>query len=241
VIGSPPRVGLAGPERDAQTALRTALIRASGSLSDERVLDPRVCDCCQTAAVRSDGRMLVAYRDRDDDERRDISILSREGTAWSAPRPLHPDGWQIEGCPVNGPALDAAGRRVVAAWYSGARDRERVHVAFSDDGGATFDAPIRVDLGFPLGRVDAALLPDGSALVTWIEGRDRNAEIRCRRVLRKGEPDPPYILSRTVGSRASGWPRMVQSNGIVVFAWTDPEKPTRVKTALLETGMASKR
>ena len=40
------------------------------------------------------------------------------------------------------------------------------YAAFSSDAGRTFGAPIRLDETSALGRVDVALLPDGSALAT---------------------------------------------------------------------------
>ena len=47
---------------------------------------------------------LVAYRDRSQTEMRNIGILHVQG---GTPRVLNEDGWRINGCPVNGPRLDA--------------------------------------------------------------------------------------------------------------------------------------
>src|SRR5262249_22780377 len=49
-----------------ETRLMAATLSAAGS-SPEQVVDPRVCDCCQTAAVRTSSGVLVAYRDRSAD------------------------------------------------------------------------------------------------------------------------------------------------------------------------------
>jgi hypothetical protein len=147
------------------TQLRHARVGAQGDLGPESVLDARVCDCCQTALTRTSRGLLAAYRDRGEDELRDIALVLRAGPTWSEPRPLARDGWRIDGCPVNGPALASDGARVVAAWYSAAL-APRVRVAFSADGGATFGPGQRVDDGRPIGRVDAVLLADGTALVS---------------------------------------------------------------------------
>jgi hypothetical protein len=209
------------------------------------LLDPRVCDCCQTAAVATRTGVLVAFRDRDEDERRDISLVrmdepSADGwtqrgmaRAWSAPYPLHDDGWKIAGCPVNGPAMDARGDRVAIAWYTAARDTPRVRVAFSEDGGQTFGAPIGVDEGDPLGRVDVVLLDDGDALVTWLEkAPEKAALIRMRRVSRTGVTTPATTVARTSTARASGFPRIVRAGDRLVFAWTEVGKPARVRAAI---------
>ena len=228
--------GAAGHERGAAMSLRTAVVDPDGGLSEEALLDARVCDCCQTAAVRTARGALVAYRDRSPDEIRDISLLRLEGGRWTEPYALRFDGWKIPGCPVNGPSLDAFVDRVVAAWYTGAGDSGRVLAAFSEDGGATFGEPARVDEGAPLGRVEVALLEDGSALVSWVEAPGKAARIRARRMAGDGSLEPAQTIARISATRASGFPRMARSRDRVVFAWTEVGKPSRVRTAVAGLG-----
>ena len=45
------------------------------------------------------------------------------GETWTEPVSVHHDGWQINGCPVNGPALGASGRDVAVAWSRRRRTR----------------------------------------------------------------------------------------------------------------------
>src|SRR5690606_3334641 len=134
------------------TALRTAAASPPGA---EQVLDDRVCDCCPTATATTELGPIVVYRDRGEDEVRDISIVRQVDGAWTAPAAVHRDGWRIEGCPVNGPAVAARGREVVVAWYTRAGDAPRVLVAFSRDGGASFEPPAVVDAAQPDGRAPA--------------------------------------------------------------------------------------
>jgi len=216
----------AGPDM----TVHAARITASG-FTDEHEIDSRACDCCQTAAVATSRGVLVAYRDRSSEEIRDISLARFENGSWSAPYPLHADGWQIAGCPVNGPALSAAGRDVAVAWFTAARDSARVNVAFSQDGGEHFGNPLRVDLGEPSGRVGITLLPDRSALVTWLETEGKNATIRMRRVSPAGTMSDATVITRTSAARASGFPQIVTSGGRVIVAWTDASKPSRVRMA----------
>jgi len=99
--------------------LRTAQITASGIIEGETLLDPRVCDCCPTATVLCpDGSVLVAYRDRSEEEVRDIAVTRYKGGAWSTPRVVHRDEWKIAGCPVNGPALAVSDSLVALAWFT---------------------------------------------------------------------------------------------------------------------------
>jgi hypothetical protein len=206
----------------------------NGTFGSEVVLDPRVCDCCQTTAVATQDGLFVAYRDRSPEEVRDISFLVESKGGWSEPATLHEDGWEIAGCPVNGPAAAAEGDRVVVAWFTEAGETARVLAAFSADGGKTFGSPIQIDGGNPLGRVDVKWLPDGSALACWLESTGKSsAEVRARRVHPGGATEPPFLVARTSSLRSSGFPRMARVGGEVLFAWTDTNDPPRVRVARL--------
>ncbi|MGH7446917.1 MAG: sialidase family protein, partial [Longimicrobiales bacterium] len=202
----------------------------------EVVLDQRVCDCCQTAVALTDRGPLIAYRDRTPGEVRDISVTRLVDGAWTEPRTLHDDNWQIDACPVNGPQADAEGDDVVVAWFTAARDTPRVHVAFSADAGETFDAPVRIDGGDPLGRVDALLLDGERALVLWLERTVDGAEVRARIVARDGRAGEPAAVGATLAQRPSGFPRMARYGDGVLLAWTEPGESSRVRAATLDFG-----
>jgi hypothetical protein len=210
----------------------TTTLDAKGRRGTERTLDARACDCCQTSAAMTSSGPIVVYRDRSADEIRDIYVVRRVSGTWTTPAPVHNDGWKIAACPVNGPAVAANGRNVAVAWFTAANDSARVKLAFSSDAGATFGLPIRIDNGNTSGRVDLALLADGSALVSWIErtGGD-TAAVRARRVTRNGTPGAVNTIATSSAARASGFPRLAVSKEHVVFAWTVPGKPSQVRVA----------
>lgn len=209
----------------------------SGAITDTRILDTRTCDCCQTTAAMTTQGPVVIYRDRSDDEMRDMAVTRRVNGAWTAPVPLHADGWRIDYCPVNGPAAGAIADTVAVAWFTGAQDTSRVRVAFSTDAGATFGAPVRVDDGLPTGRVDLEMLSGDAALVSWIErtGGD-TAQVRMRVVRRDGTVEPAIVVSPSSGARSSGFPRMARDGDGVVIAYTIPGKPSRVQVSRVRTG-----
>lgn len=224
------------PAAESMT-LRYAVMDAKGNLSDEAELDNRVCECCQTsAAVTSEGPIAV-YRDRSPTEVRDIYIVRQVNGSWTAPQAIHADNWQINGCPVNGPSVAAEGRRVVVAWFTSVGETPHVKVAFSGDAGASFSKPIQVDDGETLGRVDALLLPDGSALVCWLAGNVEGGAIKVRRVHPDGTVGPSSVIAKTDISRSSGFPRMAQLGDQVLFAWTEFGKPSRVRTATADVSL----
>ena len=220
-----------------QTQLGFTTLSSEGVPGPTELIDSRTCDCCQTDAALAAQGPVVAYRDRSDAEVRDIQVLRRVDGAWSAPVRVHADGWRIEGCPVNGPAIAARGERVAVAWFTGAEPRERVILAFSQDGGASFGAPLPVDEGKPSGRVDLVLDAEGNALVSWLERAEGDsARVLLRRVHADGTRSPALEVARTAAARASGFPRMVPVGDGLILAWTDPTTPSRVRLARVNPG-----
>jgi hypothetical protein len=149
---------------------------------------------------------------------------------------LSRDGWQINGCPVNGPAIAAAGSNVSVVWFTAAGGTPRVKVAFSEDAGASFGAPSVVDDGRPLGRVDIVALDDGAALVTWLEGTDKGTVMLARRVAPDGGRGAALTVADSSAARSSGFPRIVRSGNEVTMAWRDAADPPRVRTAAMVIG-----
>ncbi|HEU0300036.1 MAG TPA: sialidase family protein [Longimicrobium sp.] len=221
-----------GHDAANEMTLRYTSIGPDGRAAPDREIDGRVCDCCQTGMAMTARGPLVVYRDRTADEVRDIYATRFVDGAWTPGQPVHADGWVMPACPVNGPQADARGERVAVAWYTGADSIAQVKVAFSSDAGATFGAPARVDGGNPEGRADVLLLQDGAALVSWVERTEgEGAEVRVRRVGPDGRMGEPRTVAASSSTRSSGFPRMVPAGDDVVFAWTAPGQPARVRVA----------
>lgn len=201
-----------------QMSLRAARL-TPGAAGEEMLVDARVCDCCPTSAVTTSRGVALAYRDRSADEIRDIYVTRFHDGRWTEGRAAARDNWQIAGCPVNGPSMSAVGDQVALAWFAAPDSSGRVSVVFSDDGAATFGPPVRVDDGTPLGRVDAEMLPDGTALVGWIEQVDKGAEFRVRRISPAGPQGASLTIAALAAGRSSGYPRIARSGDRLVFAW----------------------
>ena len=213
----------------------TTTLDASGKRGAEVTLDARACDCCQTAAAMTTNGPIVAYRDRSPNEIRDIYLVRRVKGKWTQPKAVHDDRWNIAACPVNGPNISASGNRVALAWFTAANDSPRVKLAFSNDAGATFRPPMRLDDGAPAGRVDTELLPDGGALVTWIERTAGDtARVLLKRVHRDGKFGPSVTVAASSAARASGFPRMALAGDWAYFAYTMPGRPSHVRVARLK-------
>jgi len=221
----------AAGSRGAMT-LRAAEIDRSGQIYSEALLDDRICDCCQTSAAHTTNGMLVVYRDRSEEEVRDISAVQWQDGAWTEPQSVHADQWQINGCPVNGPTIATDSTTTAVAWFTAAEGIPRVLLSFSFDEGRSFGSPISIADTQPLGRVDILLLPDRSALVSWLEKTDEDAVILVRRAYPDGSLGLPSKVAATKASRVSGVPRMARSEDTVFIAWTDPGASSSVQVAI---------
>jgi hypothetical protein len=215
--------GAAEAEGDAMQ-LRATTLTADGELAEDILLDDRTCTCCQTTAVAlDDGTVLLAYRDRTEDEIRDISLVRQVDGVWSEPVGISGDGWEISGCPVNGPAIDAHGSRVALVWFTAANGIPAVRMAFSDDRGANFAAPMGIDLGAPFGGVDVVQLSDGSALFSWVERTAAGEAILVCRATPTNGCGTPVALTLVRTGRTIGFPRMVASGADVWIAWNETD------------------
>ncbi|HXG90491.1 MAG TPA: hypothetical protein VNJ02_19355 [Vicinamibacterales bacterium] len=230
-----------GHDSGGAMSIRSAIYDRTGKQTAELPIDLRVCECCPTAvAVTADGP-IVAYRDRSDDEIRDIYVSRLIAGKWTTPVAVHNDDWKIAACPVNGPALSADGQRVAIAWFTAKGDQGHAFAAFSSDSGASFGPPIRLDDASALGRVDVQLLADGAAMATWIEFADGGAQFKARRVEPSGQTGAAISVAGLNASRSSGYPRMARSGNELVFAWTEAGDTPGVRTAVVRLPAASTR
>ena len=219
-------------EAMGETHLRYTIFGQDGRASEDTLIDPRVCDCCPTSAALTSEGPIAFYRDRSDKEVRDISVVRFVKGKWTEPRTMSTDGWEIQGCPVNGPSVAGDGQRVAVAWFTAPKETPRVKIAFSNDAGATFGQPIQVDDATPAGRADVVMLSDGSALVSWIDRTPNGGEIKVRRVKPDGSRGESLMLAESNSLRATGVPQMVRAGNEVLFAWTQPGTPSKVQVAV---------
>ncbi|QNJ98308.1 sialidase family protein [Constantimarinum furrinae] len=213
--------------------LRAATVTSSGKIINAVELDDKVCDCCQTSAALTENGPIVVYRDRSNEEIRDISIVRLIDNKWSEPEPVGIDRWKIPGCPVNGPSVDALGSNVVVAWFTAVKGEGDVKVIFSEDNGATFGNAFTIDSGSATGRVDVVMLDDTEAAVLWMEPKGEDEVIQLMKINKHGYSQPPVTVSKTSADRAAGFPQLERVGDQLFLAWTvvGEEKDKTIKTA----------
>jgi hypothetical protein len=162
--------------------LRSTTVQRDNSFSPEQVIDLLACDCCPTSISHSPHGPIVVFRNRDETERRDIFYSRYIAGEWSEAQSVGFDDWHIAGCPVNGPAIASNKSTIAIAWFTAAGGRKKIQLAYSIDGGLTFGAPIEIDHGDFLGRVDLTVNDKKNITISWL-GRSSDKvflEIRMR-------------------------------------------------------------
>ncbi len=217
--------------------LRGAIVTDTGEIRNDEALDNRVCDCCQTdLVVTKDKQVIVAYRDRSDDEIRDIKIKKRDKNGdWSSPIIVGNDNWKITGCPVNGPALASYTNTYAVAWFSEAKNNPKVQLSFGNIDRNTLEPPITINSNPTIGRIDLTMISDTQAVVSWIEDVGDDTLIQLIKVDKNGAKGDVLTVSKTNAARASGFPRMAVDGENIVIAYTmlEKDKPSRIEIKTL--------
>lgn len=216
---SPPRPIAHDPADHGMTLSHVAFDTAGAPVS-HGVVDGDTCSCCPTTIAMTAAGPIAAYRDHEPGEIRDIAVVRFVNGRWTSPRPVHRDGWVINGCPTNGPSLGAVGAKVALSWFTGAGNMPAMKVAFSSDSGATFGAPTLLDGKQAVGRPSTLMLDDGSAVVAWLASTGNgNGELRVRRVTAAGKAGPIVVAGPASPGRLSGMPQIVRTRDGLLVAW----------------------
>ena len=200
--------------------IRFAEITNKGDIINESELDAAACDCCQTSIAATNKGPIVVYRDRSDQEVRDIYSVRNVNGVWKDPNPVHNDGWIINGCPVNGPKVAVKSKNLAVAWFTASDDNPRVNVSFSKTNGDSFNTPLKVNDHSAIGRVDVAFLNDDEVIVSYMEVDDIKAYLRIKKISVNGEVSEPITISEIDGGRNTGVPQLEVINNEIFIVWT---------------------
>ena len=225
VTSAPVRDTEPTPTDAVARAQLSGLYMASGS-GPAREIARGVCYCCKTSMASGPGGVVVAsWRHVFDGNLRDIAfVLSRDGgRTFGAPTRVSQDGWAIDGCPEDGPAvaLDTTGA-VHLAWPTvvpGPAPFKAVFYASARDG---VHASPRMQLS-PRGRTVAhpsiVLAADGLPLVAW-DGAGTDRAIWMTAGMKNGRFGPPTRLS---GEVDASYPVGARTSDGVLWAWREQE------------------
>jgi len=215
--------------------LRGAYVQSNGQITEELELDTKTCDCCQTSVAITQNGPVVVYRDRDENEIRDISIRRYQAGSWTSAKPVYADNWKIAGCPVNGPKVISKENVLAIAWYTAAENKPQVKLIFSEDNGQSFSEPLIIDKLATIGRVDIDFIDNQTVLMSWVHSEEDRTVLKGIKVTKDGQLGEAIEVSKLDGSRSSGFPQLEIFGGRAYFAWTEvTEEETQVKSAYID-------
>jgi len=213
--------------------LRAAIFDKSGANISEWKLAHRVCDCCQTSSAMTEKGPIIVYRDRSQQEVRDIYATRLVDGAWTLPQAIYNDNWQIAGCPVNGPSVAAMNKSVAVAWFSAKDDIPKIQLVLSTNSGLSFSKSIVVGSLNTNGRVDTTILESGDIIVSWMDTTGE-AKIMLSRFDITGGLLGTTKVAVSSASRRSGFPIIEAVGNSVYVTWTDIDATPQVKVARID-------
>ncbi len=222
------------PDKLLGTSLRVAKLAYSGQVVGREIVDELVCDCCQINTAMTSTGPVVVYRDRTPEEIRDI-VVRRHADAWAVPVAVGADGWHIEGCPVNGPAVAARDERVAGAWFTAAGGTPRVRFAWSVDAGASFAPAVELDGAGSFGQVGLVLADDGTAIATWWRSAaGGGTDLTLRTVAPDGALNEPRVIAHSATTQPVDVPQIIAAGEDLLVAWTSLDDDATVHTLLVD-------
>ncbi len=202
--------------------LRTAILDGN-KIKDERVLDDDVCTCCPTSAAPLATGPMVIYRDRSPKEIRDIAFTRRNATGWTPPAIVHADNWFFPGCPVNGASIATHGNFIAISRYTVANNKAQVILCLSKTDKLKTGQEIILDQNNPLGRCTTVCTKDTTCTI-WIAHQKNQTTLQLAQVSHQGKLIHKTTLTKIEGTRSSGMPRAVISDGYLWVTWTDANR-----------------
>ena len=202
--------------------------------SSARALTGGVCYCCKTAvAVSPDGAIYAAWRHVYPGNIRDIAFVSSRngGRSFAQPARVSADGWMLDGCPENGPALAVDRENAVhVVWptllppaSASTEPTLALFHAMTRDG-RTFSPRERVlTEGTP--RHPQIAATTGGLAAAWDEevggGNRRVVLVRSLR----------SAVREVVSSARAQTPTLADTGNVVVIAWAEGSDASVIKVA----------
>jgi hypothetical protein len=207
------------------SSLMVTRVSADNTLGKEMLVDKDFCNCCPPAMVTDGQEGLLAYREHLTGNVRDPAIMRVSRDSYSQPSIVHDDHWVIEGCPARGPAIARLDKAVGMAWLTAINDKTRVRVAFSNDNGHRFAAPIDLEIENTVGISGIEMDSPHSALVAWTRTSKQDEMTQLARVYDDGRIEHRTTVHALANGAAYKWPgpRMTKANDTVIIAWNDEQ------------------
>ena len=209
-------------------SLRSGSIDENLTLIDTQNIDGLVCECCQTDITMTDKGPIGVYRDRSEEETRDIFLTKLEDGVWSKGKPLHLDNWKINGCPVNGPVITGNKNEITVAWYTRAGGKSNIKIAKSSDYGETFGDPILLGTNETVGHLG---MTDDAMGNTWLLWQKTAKKGSIELILSRIESETNKIMHTVIEEAGKtprfSFPQITRNNDQIILAYSTVKNDSR--------------
>ena len=197
-------------------AQKSGLYYAADGIA-ERELFKGVCYCCKTAmAIGPKGEIYAAWRHVFAGNMRDMGFtVSRDGGKTFAPlMRVNQDGWSIQGCPDDGPAMAVDAKGTVHLVWPTVKDEQGVILYARSQNGGAFSTPVRLRTlgGAKPSHPQIVIDKSGRVFVGWDEVRDGVRRAAIAPV--SGSASPEML------GDATSYPVMAATDAGFVAVWT---------------------
>jgi len=154
-----------------------------GFTEDYRIGGP-TCQCCKNSMLTDEsGTLHITYRGLTDGTRDIMHFKSNDnGQTFTKPVKVSDDGWKIDACPHNGPAMTKAENGDLHfIWYSLAGG-EGLFYALSVDNGESFSPRVQISDN-PVAKHPHLVVNGDKAVAVWDELKGNGKDARKRAVL----------------------------------------------------------
>lgn len=157
-------------------------------------------------------------------DRKTFEFAHFDGTTWSKPnRVAHGDMLENR---ADYPSVAVSGRNVFAQWRVKTAKGRRILLARSNDGGETWSKPVTphpvMDREF--GFVSMLPLADGTARIAWLDGRDKQTELRAATMTASGTLSAEAVVDARVCDCCQTAMAMTPRGPVVVYRDRSPNE-----------------
>lgn len=191
--------------------------QAANLQAPQQLLFDSLCECCRPAVdFDTHGEPVLFARMIFKDGRRDHALLKVNPPVV---QPAVSDDWQINACPMQGPALsiDARGRYHVV-WFTLGNKRHGLFYAYSDDQGRTFSQPLDVGSAAANARHAAVIARAQRVVIAWEESRGNTTQLRIMQSADAGQNWlAPQLIATAAG--AADYPDIIAQGDRIFVSW----------------------
>lgn len=204
--------------------VKFAKTNSKNSFEKEILIDSTACECCRTAlSSNGQGEVSLVYRDLLPGSVRDISISrsTNNGKDFAEPVTFSRDGWEIDGCPHNGPAVVSHQEKTFVTWFTAA-DEKGVFYAELDNNNQTTS---KIQLSQHGNFAQLTLMPDESKVIVYDEDYEDEGTKYNKIIVNKVKQNEVFEKEISMPHTYGTHPAIqVATEHDVIVAWEDKNK-----------------